>query len=65
RAFPDTAAMGKLTFDVLNLHVYDHTAVMTGRWTVMKAAAAPRSGLFTLVWRRLGKNWKIVYDHTP
>lgn len=65
RAFPDTAAMGKLTFDVLSLYVYGHTAVMTGRWTVFETSVAPRSGLFTLVWRRLEKNWKIVYDHTP
>ncbi|MCS6979096.1 MAG: nuclear transport factor 2 family protein [Flavobacteriales bacterium] len=64
KAYPDAQTMGRLKFEVLYLKVQGSCAVMTGRWTVDKVDQPTRSGMFTLVWRRLKKQWHIVYDHT-
>ena len=62
--YPDRATMGTLELTVIELDlVSPDAAVVLGRWRLARAADAP-SGLFTLVLRRLGDEWRIVHDHT-
>jgi len=62
--YPDRAAMGKLSFDVLEIMMFgDDDATMFGRWTLTRANDKP-GGLFTLMFKRFDGDWKIVSDHT-
>lgn len=57
--------MGRLRFDDLDVEVLGPDAAFArGRWhLVMKDGSEP-NGLFTLLLRRIGGEWKIVHDHT-
>lgn len=64
RRYPDTTAMGKLTFDGLEvLPAGDAHAWCTGRWHLLRQADT-LSGGFSLLWERTGGQWLIVRDHT-
>lgn len=62
--YPDKATMGTLNFELLNLEAIgtDHYLV-TGKWKLTREADEP-NGLFTLIWKRFGDEWKIIYDHS-
>ncbi|TNF24050.1 MAG: nuclear transport factor 2 family protein [Bacteroidetes bacterium] len=64
RTYPDKAAMGTLNFELLNLEPLgnDHYLV-TGKWKLIRESDTP-NGLFTLIWKRFGDEWKIIYDHS-
>lgn len=64
RSYPDTAAMGTLTFDSLDVRLLgpDH-ALVFGHWQLQRAGDAP-GGLFTLIFRHRPEGWRIVHDHT-
>ena len=56
--------MGQLSFDKLEIvPLSSDAAVVHGRWLLTRAEDAP-SGLFTLVFRQIDGNWKIVSDTT-
>ena len=56
--------MGTLTFSDLETRVLGTDAAVTiGRWHLQRTADQPH-GRFTLVFRRTGRNWRIVHDHT-
>lgn len=64
RSYPSREAMGKLTFTVLQLHVYENqTALLVGQWKLTRQQDEP-GGFFTLVWRKIRGKWVIVADHT-
>lgn len=64
KSYPDKAAMGTLSFDIIQVKKlsadYYH---VTGRWMLKRAADAP-SGHYTLVLRKVDGAWKIVSDHS-
>jgi hypothetical protein len=62
--YPDKAAMGKLEFDILDVDPMgtEHYLV-TGKWKLLRESDEP-SGLFTIIWKRFGDGWKIIYDHS-
>ncbi len=64
KSYPDKSAMGTLNFELLNLEPIgtDHYLV-TGKWKLIRQADEP-NGLFTLIWKRFGDEWKIIYDHS-
>ena len=64
KGYPDKAAMGTLTFDVLEVKKLsaDYYYV-TGKWMLQRAADAP-SGYYTLLLRKIGGAWKIISDHS-
>jgi uncharacterized protein (TIGR02246 family) len=67
RVYPSADAMGKLTFNGLNVRLLGkQTAVVTGEWHLERAWAGggPVGGVFSLVWRLEGGHWLIVLDHT-
>jgi ketosteroid isomerase-like protein len=62
--YPDRAAMGTLSFSDLETQLLgrDH-ALTLGRWR-LKRAGGQLGGAFSLVWRRDGRHWRILHDHT-
>ena len=64
KGYPDTAAMGKLTFDIIQIKPLsnDHYFVV-GKW-MLKRSIGDVSGHYTLLLRRINGEWKIVADHS-
>jgi len=61
--YPDQAAMGQLTFDALETSQIGEQAALTlGNWKLDKDK--PAHGNFSLVWKRIDGQWKIVHDHS-
>lgn len=57
-------AMGRLDFSDLSVSLMsDDSAVVFGRWTLYRDSDEP-TGLFTLIFRKIDDNWKVVHDHT-
>ncbi len=64
KGYPSKDAMGKLTFDVLEMNRISADAYhMIGRYTLVRKADKP-TGLFTLIWKYIDGHWLIVSDHT-
>jgi ketosteroid isomerase-like protein len=63
RGYPNKAAMGTLSFNILKVDVLDATnAFVLGGWNVKTDKDA--GGYFTLWFRKINGEWKIVVDHT-
>jgi len=64
KGYPDTAAMGQLTFDIIQVKPLspDHYFVV-GKW-MLKRSIGDVSGHYTLILRRIKGEWKIVADHS-
>ena len=64
KGYPDTAAMGKLDFDILAVKrlsaLYFH---VTGRWHLQRTVG-DLQGYFTLLFKKIKKKWVIVSDHS-
>lgn len=64
KSYDTREKMGTLEFSDLEIKVMGKdVASVHGRWQLTRAADKPH-GRFTLIFRRAGKNWRIVHDHT-
>jgi ketosteroid isomerase-like protein len=64
KAYPDKDAMGQLKFGVIKLEILDsRNAFMLGSWHLDRKTG-PIGGYFTLWFRKIKGEWKIVCDHT-
>jgi ketosteroid isomerase-like protein len=64
KTYPDKDAMGQLQFGVIKLDLLDrNNAFMLGSWHLDRKAGAT-GGYFTLWFRKINGEWKIVCDHT-
>jgi ketosteroid isomerase-like protein len=64
KAYPDKDAMGQLTFGVIKLEILDSkNAFLLGSWHLDRKSG-PIGGYFTLWFRKIKGEWKIVCDHT-
>ena len=64
KSYPDSNAMGKLTFEIIRLVVLSDTAaIMIGRYTLVRVTDQP-TGLFTLIWKKINGRWLIISDQT-
>lgn len=62
--YPGKAAMGELTFDVLDIDVVARdVAIVFGAWKLSRAQDE-LSGLYTLVVKKIEGRWLVVHDHT-
>lgn len=62
--YSNRALMGELSFDGLEVvQLAPDAAVLHGAWHLKREADAP-GGLFTLVFRRMEGEWKIISDTT-
>lgn len=64
KGYPDTAAMGKLKFDILLVKRIstDHFFVI-GKW-FLNRSIGDVGGHFTLLFRKIKSKWVIVADHS-
>ena len=64
KGYPDTATMGKLTFDILKIQpISADTYFVLGKW-MLKRSVGDVSGYYTLLFRKINNQWKIVVDHS-
>ena len=72
-SYTNPAQMGKLTFNDIEIRLLKSScgkaefAVVTGKFHLdrtTKGEATMDDGIFSLVWRKSAKGWKIVLDHT-
>ena len=64
KGYPDTAAMGKLNFDLLTIKrlCADYYFVV-GKWHLARSIGNV-GGTFTLLFRKIKNSWVIVSDHS-
>ena len=62
RRYPDAAAMGRLTLEVLEVRAGADTAGVAARWTLSYADRPEATGLTLLVFRKTAAGWQIVQD---
>lgn len=64
KGYPDTAAMGKLSFDILKVtRLSPDYFFVLGKW-MLKRSIGDLSGHYTLLFRKIKGEWKIVVDHS-
>jgi len=64
KRYPDTAAMGKLHFDLLQLKpINNNYYFVIGNWH-LKRTIGDIGGIFTLLFRKIEGHWVIIADHT-
>ena len=64
KSYPDTTSMGKLNFEIIHikrLSVLYYSLV--GKWELTRSIGNLK-GHFTLLFKKIGKNWVIVSDHS-
>lgn len=61
--YPNKEAMGILSFTIIKVDELSKNSVyVIGKWELKKDK--PAGGHFTLLWKKISKNWVIVSDHT-
>jgi ketosteroid isomerase-like protein len=64
RNYSDTAQMGKLSFDILEVKkLSPQYYFVLGKW-FLKRSVGDIGGLYTLLFRKINGRWVIVVDHT-
>ena len=65
--YPTRASMGRLTFSDVEVHMLNPaTAYVIGRFRLERTpeGGGDTSGVYTLLFRKTEKGWKILVDHT-
>ncbi len=63
-SYPDTAAMGKLHFDILQIKpLADNHYFVLGKWHLTRSIG-DLSGHFTLIFEQIDGEWLIIADHS-
>jgi ketosteroid isomerase-like protein len=64
KRYPDTVAMGKLHFDLLQLNpMPGNYYFVLGKWHLQRTIG-DIGGFFTLLFRKINGKWVIIADHT-
>jgi uncharacterized protein (TIGR02246 family) len=64
KGYPDTAAMGKLSFDIITVEqLSQESFFVVGKW-MLKRSMGDLSGHYTLLLRKINGQWVIVADHS-
>ena len=64
KSYPDTAAMGKLDFNLLEIRPLSKDIyVVVGKWHLQRTAG-DMEGHFSLIIRKIRGSWKIIADHS-
>ncbi len=63
KSYPDKAAMGTLHFDVLQVEIIKDTAFVLGKWQLSRVQDTLK-GFYTLYWKKIDGQWKIIIDHS-
>jgi hypothetical protein len=63
-SYPTPAAMGILKFDILKIKpVGKKNCLVIGKWSLKRERDNPQ-GHFSLLWEKIGGEWKIIADHS-
>jgi len=64
KGYPDSTAMGKLNFTFLHLKsLSSNYFFVIGKWH-LKRSAGDLQGHFTLLFKKINQQWRIIVDHT-
>ncbi len=64
KGYPDTAAMGKLSFDIITVkNLSPEYFYVVGKW-MLKRSIGDLSGHYNLLLRKIKGRWVIVADHS-
>jgi len=64
KRYPDTAAMGKLRFDLIEFKQLSSTVYfVVGKWFLTRSIGNV-NGAFTLLLRKINNRWVIIADHS-
>ncbi len=64
KGYPDTTAMGKLAFTILKIQqLSPDTYFVLGKW-MLQRTIGNLNGYYTLLFRKIKKEWVIVADHS-
>jgi hypothetical protein len=64
RGYPDTATMGKLTYIIIEVKKLSRQFYhVTGNWH-LKRSVGDAGGYYTLLFRKIKRQWYIVSDHS-
>ena len=64
KRYPDTAAMGKLTFTLIQIKRFSEEYYhVIGKWHLQRSIG-DAGGHFTLVFRKINTRWVIISDHS-
>ncbi|UKJ07378.1 YybH family protein [Solitalea lacus] len=64
RGYPDKKAMGVLNFNIIKVEILStNSAFVIGKWELQRESDKP-SGHYTLLFKKINGEWKIVVDHT-
>ncbi len=64
KGYPDTAAMGKLDFDILQVkQLSEIYFFVVGKWNLTRSIGDV-GGHFTLLFKKVNEKWLIVADHS-
>jgi hypothetical protein len=64
RGYPDTAAMGKLSFNIIVVKkISPEYYYVVGKWTLNRSIG-DLSGYYNLLFRKIDGQWLIVADHS-
>ena len=65
--YPTRVSMGKLTFSDLEIHMIDPAhAFVIGHWRLERTqeGGGDTGGVYSLLFQKTAKGWKIILDHT-
>lgn len=64
RGYPSRDAMGTLTFNILQVQrIADDHFFVVGKWHLQRTAGDLK-GHYTLIWKKIKGEWKIISDHS-
>jgi ketosteroid isomerase-like protein len=64
KSYPDTAAMGKLSYDILVVkRLSSEYYYVVGKW-LLKRSIGDLGGYYNLLFKKIGGQWFIITDHT-
>lgn len=64
KSYPTPEKMGQLTFEFVKIEILSNTqAFVVGKW-YLKRKEDDLGGHFTLLWKKIDGDWKIVVDHS-
>ena len=64
KGYPDAAAMGQLTFTLIQVKkLSKHYYHVTGKWQ-LKRIVGDVGGHYTLLFKKINGEWKIISDHS-
>jgi ketosteroid isomerase-like protein len=64
KGYPDTATMGKLDFEIINMkRLSEQYYSVVGKWHLARTKG-DIAGAFTLIFKKIKKKWLIIQDHS-